>query len=463
MRIALRHEVWFVALLTWAALGCQAGGSPGGGGYITYVCGNGVCEGTENDYCAKDCAGACAAPCSAAVCTAAGEIQDCITNQAGCKVLAAPKACGGGKTCVGSECIVPSQVSVCGDQKCDPGESYATCSKDCSATGPVCGDLKCEPGESYATCSKDCPAAAPVCGDFKCEAGENSSNCSKDCPVTGPVCGNGKCESGESSANCSLDCPVVGHVCDSYCGQMGPGGCYCDAGCAKSGDCCTYSGGKPVNANGDCDGSTCALCQSSKTLRYVTIDGGPEGNPDCMSSSPGADIDVVALYSAQGNLRGVGKPGTVVHKEGATPACPGGWFGGCVYGKIGAYCHNDPSDVAGGMNTKMYSDSTPDTGYFALSKGTLQLQFGACTVSTNDIKQCNGAGPVLDILPGDEIDLYEVDGSYKAGSGSGAAGVAPASCICKAEAYEVFVSAKPGTGLQSLGQFTGSKGAIKVY
>jgi hypothetical protein len=435
MRIALRHEFWFVALLTWAALGCQASGSPGGGGY-TYVCGNGICEGTETDYCSKDCE--CPAPCTVAVCTAAGEIQDCITNPAGCKVLAAPKACGGGKTCVVNACIVPNQTS-------------------------VCGDFKCEPGESNATCSKDCPLTAPVCGDFKCEAGESYATCSKDCSATGPVCGNLKCEAGETSANCKADCPIVGHVCDSYCGQMGPGGCYCDDGCAKSGDCCTYSGGKPASPNGDCAGSSCALCQPSAALRYVTIDGTPESNLDCASSSPGADVDVVALYSAQGQLRGVGKPGSVVFKLAATTVCSGwGSKKQCWYNIIAPECHNDPSDVAGGLNTKMYSDSTPDTGFFALGRGTVQLQFGACSVSTSDVKQCDGKGAVLDILPGDEIDLYEVDGSYKAGSGSGASGIAPASCVCKAEAYEVFVSAKPGTGLQSLGQFSGSKGAIKV-
>jgi hypothetical protein len=196
---------------------------------------------------------------------------------------------------------------------------------------------------------------------------------------------------------------------------------------------------------------------------FITIDGAPEGNPDCTTSSAGADIDVIAVYNKDGSLKGVGKPGSVVHKEGATPKCPTwGSKNQCSYGTIKPECHNDPSDVAGGLNTKMYSDATPDTGYFGLSGGTVQLQIGACSVSTTDIKQCNGNGALVEIVAGDEIDVYEVDGSYKAGSGSGAAGIAPASCICKAEGYEVFVSKKAGEGLVSLGQFSGSKGAIKV-
>lgn len=234
----------------------------------------------------------------------------------------------------------------------------------------------------------------------------------------------------------------------------------CDAQVDPEADGTAGDTASDASTGGDTSGSDTAAASG---YAFVTIDGAPEGNPDCTTSSAGADIDVIAVYNKDGSLKGVGKPGTVVHKEGATPKCPTwGSKNQCSYGTIKPECHNDPSDVAGGLNTKMYSDATPDTGYFGLSGGTVQLQIGACSVSTTDIKQCNGNGALVEILPGDEIDVYEVDGSYKAGSGSGAAGIAPESCICKAEAYEVFVSKKAGEALVSLGKFSGSKGAIKV-
>ncbi len=197
----------------------------------------------------------------------------------------------------------------------------------------------------------------------------------------------------------------------------------------------------------------------------ITIDGAPEANPDCTTSSAGADIDVIAVYDSKGALKGVGK--TVVHKEGATPKCPK-WGSKdvakqtCTYGTIKPECHNDPNDVTGGLNTKMYADATPDTGYFGLSGGTVEVTIGACSVSTADIKSCDGKGGAVQILAGDEVDVYEVDATYKKAGTGPAGGIAPESCICTAEAYEVFVSKKAGEGLISLGKFTGSKGMIKV-
>lgn len=188
----------------------------------------------------------------------------------------------------------------------------------------------------------------------------------------------------------------------------------------------------------------------SNGYKFVTIDGSPWTEPDCnATNSPGPDIDVVALY--RGNiLMGVGKPGTVVFKSGAKNAC-------ADHNK-----HNNPKDVEGGLTTKMYTTATPDTGYFGLSDGTVSVRIGACQVSTADIKSCDGTGPALEIKPGDELDIYEVDATYKKGSGSFAEGIASDACKCIAESYELFVSKEDGAGLISLGKFEGSKGQIKV-
>ena len=183
---------------------------------------------------------------------------------------------------------------------------------------------------------------------------------------------------------------------------------------------------------------------------FVTIDGSPYTEVDCKATnSPGPDIDVVALYRG-GALIGVGKPGTVNFKAGAKNAC------------AAENKHNDPKDVAGGLTTKMYTTATPDTGYFGLSDGTVSVKIGGCQVSTADIKSCDGTGAEQEIKAGDELDIYEVDATYKKGSSSFAAGIAADSCKCISEDYELFVSKEDGASLVSLGKFQGSKGQIKV-
>lgn len=99
-----------------------------------------------------------------------------------------------------------NKTAVCGNGKCEVGETYLTCS-DCpkplnyyngttAASKPFCGNGKCDPGESYVTCS-DCPKPVSyyyytvrpgrsICGNKICETGrggENYRNCPKDCPA----------------------------------------------------------------------------------------------------------------------------------------------------------------------------------------------------------------------------------------------------------------------------------------
>lgn len=237
---------------------------------------------------------------------------------------------------------------------------------------------------------------------------------------------------------------IVGII--GLCSLLALGGC----------DCCgAYNATEDSLADADAGAATVS------GYNFVTIDGAPGASTDCSTDSPGADIDVIAVYDFKGRLKGVGK--TAVHKEGATPNCPNwGKTSECSYGTISAACHNDPNDVSGGLNTKMYADATPDTGYFGLSGGTVQVTIGACSVSTADVKSCDGKGDAVQIMAGDEIDVYEIDDTYKKAGTGPAAGIAPESCACVAEAYEVFVSKEAGYGLFSLGKHTGSKGRIKV-
>jgi hypothetical protein len=182
---------------------------------------------------------------------------------------------------------------------------------------------------------------------------------------------------------------------------------------------------------------------------WVVVDGSPYEEPNCSATtSAGADLDVVALYRG-GKLVGVGKPGTAKEFKAAQPACPGK-----VRGTV--------DDVTGPLTTKMYTDATPDTGYFSLSNSRVYVQIGQCTQSTDNVKVCDGAGPVVTLKNNDEIDIYEIDSTYKVGGGTPASGIAPANCVCPAESYDVSVAMDEDSEPTWLGSYSGSKSAIKI-
>jgi hypothetical protein len=120
--------------------------------------------------------------------------------------------------------------------------------------------------------------------------------------------------------------------------------------------------------------------------------------------------------------------------------------------------------VAGGLNTKMYSDATPDTGYFGLGSGTVEVQIGGCTKATESIMECDGNGPAVVLQAGDEIDVYEVDSTYQPDGKGEQKNIAPANCpnVCKAESYEVWIGKESGKVETSLGVYSGSTSYIKV-
>ena len=140
-------------------------------------------------------------------------------------------------------------------------------------------------------------------------------------------------------------------------------------------------------------------------------------------TSPGTDLDCVGLYRG-GVLIGVGKPGTATYAAPAT-ASP------CTV----TANKSAASAAEGPLDGKVFA-SSPDSGYISLNGGSLEIQFGACKTGTT-IKDCDGAGALVDVMAGDQVGVWEVDTTYKAGGAGEQAGNAYDGCVCYADEYQV--------------------------
>ena len=171
---------------------------------------------TDNGDCCADYKVACGGGSCTPKC-AAGAI--CGTSD-GCGGLCAG-SCAAGLVCNTSKVCVPNSAK-CGNGVCETGESTTSCSADCkSAAGScngMCGkasgscycDSQCKSsGDCCTDYDKYCGSSTtPVCGNGKCESGETKTNCSKDCGSTSSACPNGPCEAGETEASCPQDCKL---------------------------------------------------------------------------------------------------------------------------------------------------------------------------------------------------------------------------------------------------------------
>ena len=223
------------------------------------VCGNGTCESGETQAsCPSDCKPLTTAKCGDAKCDS-GETTTCpmdCASQYNATFLCGISKCGSQwNTCLNdSKCKGLFNCAV--QCQCDEG-CIQECAGGMESNSAVIGMVTCS---SNAQCPNPCPTGGPVCGNGKCESGETKTSCSKDCGSSSPVCGNGTCEAGETKTSCAKDCSTTtGHPCDASCGGKAPSGCYCDAECMNAGDCCDASG---APAGKSCTGSTCAACQA---------------------------------------------------------------------------------------------------------------------------------------------------------------------------------------------------------
>lgn len=183
--------------------------------------------------------------------------------------------------------------------------------------------------------------------------------------------------------------------------------------------------------------------------------------PDCKATtSPGPDIDTVALWRQVGGtwtLMGVAKVGSCDYSAGVNPACPDNKHNAAadVAAACGPFGDIDAKDIA--------------TGYLGLGGGSVELKIGACQSDKEDISSCDGKGDAVEILAGDELDVYEVDQWYLShGAGCGDDGepkcatgktYITGSCKCIPETYEVELrkeAGKSGTDDVILGEKTGT-------
>ncbi len=203
---------------------------------------------------------------------------------------------------------------------------------DTGATGPLCGDGKCEAGESNATCPQDCKQAN-LCGNGACDAGEQTS-CPKDCP-TGPVCGNGTCESGESTNTCPQDCAPK-----DVCGDLKCSG-------AESSTSCGFDCSKVAAQLGGCLGSKCSaqLSACQKDTSCVTEVG---KSLNCAESCP--QLDSACLSQCSSNLSNLPAGFNLVvcaGNQGCVPQGPVCGDGKCESGETASSC---AKDCGGGGN-----------------------------------------------------------------------------------------------------------------
>lgn len=157
------------------------------------ACGNGSCEtgiGESCTSCPADCGGC--VGCGNGTCDAGEAAESCPEDCGPPLPTCGDGICESGETCR-EDCDVP------GDPL--PGEPGCTTCFECDAAcGPACPDGICN--EPPLSCAPDCGPPPTVCGDQRCDPGEV---CPGEC--RGAICGDGVCTDGlESCGNCQTDC-----------------------------------------------------------------------------------------------------------------------------------------------------------------------------------------------------------------------------------------------------------------
>jgi len=200
-------------------------------------------------------------------------------------------------------------VVLCGDGKCQKGETAASCPADCATS--VCGDQICSADETYDSCPADCspPPPATCNNDGICNQNEDCLSCPQDCaglttgkPSSRYCCGADTCDEGICGAGCGS---TAGEVCDDA-GESS----FCDADCTFRicGD-----GTLNLTAGEECDdGAETASCDSDCTAAVCgdgTLNQAAGEECDDGNTTPGDGCDSACIvetapepYCGDGNL-----------------------------------------------------------------------------------------------------------------------------------------------------------------
>lgn len=213
-------------------------------------------------------------------------------------------------------------VTTCGDMMCEGEENSTSCPEDCGAVSVFCGDGFCLGAEDTETCPQDCGTCIEGCdGNKVLYCNMDGTQASVKCPTEfGSTClidGNGQlgCSCGnlpDGDATCStsdkFDLAVClgefsqlyecapGSICDT---EAGVTSCYCDnqddgicpdPACIDDSDCSTCvpdCSGKMCGDNG-C-GSTCGMCRQGTSCDTTTGMCEASCTPDCSGRTCGSD------------------------------------------------------------------------------------------------------------------------------------------------------------------------------
>jgi hypothetical protein len=190
---------------------------------------------------------------------------------------------------------------------------------------------------------------------------------------------------------------------------------------------------------------------------------------DCAHTrQPGVDLDAVLLYRTCTDqfpsdvprcacaevggpgkrcVMAVGKPGTaVLLPPDDQVLCESNDF-------------NDVGQATGGVDATGNGPGGQVSGFVSLNGGSVAMQLGACSPAS-DPSRCDGLGPPVVPVVGDEMDVYEVDGWYS----DPATAKFPTTCKCVAEPYRVALrlAADVTASEACLGRFTGTTSRIRV-
>jgi hypothetical protein len=196
-------------------------------------CGNDACDsGETKDNCPLDC-GFAGPYCGDKKCDLGETAWSCAPDCASASFCGDGDCSGGesGQTCP----VDCAQMTVCGNGKCESGESKDTCPKDCGAPPGSCAgkcggegsggcycDAACvQQGDCCADYAALCGSTGPVCGDGKCEGGESASSCPTDCAVPDDSCVGHCGDQAPSGCYCDAECVDNDDCCDDFAAVCG--------------------------------------------------------------------------------------------------------------------------------------------------------------------------------------------------------------------------------------------------